>query len=111
MEITTTQYKHCDLVQVAGRVDSATAPGFSEALGKITGEARYRIVLDLSRMEFISSAGLRVLINTQKDCKRYNRGELVLVCVPTNIHNALDLSGFIELFKIFPDVLTGVGHF
>ncbi len=111
MEIKATQYKHCDLVQVTGRVDSATAPAFSEALGRITGDARYRIVLDLSRLDFISSAGLRVLINTQKECKRYNRGELVLASVPSNIQNALDLSGFDELFKSFPDVLTAVGHF
>ena len=111
MEVKSTPYKHCDLVKVEGRVDSSTAPVFSEALTAITGDGRYRIVLDFSKLEFISSAGLRVLINTQKECRRYNRGELVLACVPTNIHNALDLSGFVELFKLFPDVVTAVGHF
>ncbi len=59
----------------------------------------------------MSSAGLRALINTQKVCKRYNRGELVLVGVPDNIRAALDLAGFIPLFKIFDDVLTAVGNF
>lgn len=111
MEVTSTAYKHCDLVKVQGRIDSSTAPAFAEALAAITGEGRYRIALDFSQLEFISSAGLRVLINTQKECRRYNRGELVLACVPTNILNALDLSGFVELFKFFPDVVTAVGHF
>lgn len=111
MEITTIQYKHCDMVKVTGRVDSSTAPAFSEALAAITGESRYRIVLDFSNLDFISSAGLRVLINTQKECKRYNRGELVLATVPSNIHNALELSGFNDLFKSFPDVLSAVGNF
>jgi len=111
MDVKTTQYKHCDLVKVVGRVDSATAPAFSEEIAKITGQGRYRIVLDMSGLEFISSAGLRVLINTQKDCKRYNRGELILACVPANIYNALDLSGFNHLFKFTPDVTSAVGNF
>jgi anti-sigma B factor antagonist len=65
----------------------------------------------MSELDFLSSAGLRVLINTQKNCKRYNRGELVLVQIPENIYAALDLAGFIPLFRIFPDVLTAVGSF
>lgn len=111
MEVKTTQFKHCDLVKVTGRVDSATAPAFAEELVKITGDGRYRIVLDMSALEFISSAGLRVLINTQKECKRYNRGELVLACVPANIYSALDLSGFNHLFSFFPDITSAVGRF
>jgi anti-sigma B factor antagonist len=59
----------------------------------------------------MSSAGLRVLINAQKTCRRYNRGEVVLAAIPANIHSALDLAGFIPLFKIFDDTLTGVGNF
>lgn len=111
MEVKTTQFKHCDLVKVNGRIDSATAPAFAEELGKITGDGRYRIVLDMSNLDFISSAGLRVLINTQKECKRYNRGELVLACVPSNIYSALDLSGFNHLFNFYSDVTSAVGRF
>jgi anti-sigma B factor antagonist len=59
----------------------------------------------------MSSAGLRVLVNTQKNCRRYNRGELVLAAVPKNIMSALDLTGFVPLFKIFDDALVAVGNF
>jgi len=109
MEVTTTQYKRCDLVKVNGRVDSATATQLNEALEAITNDGRYRIVLDLSDVEFMSSAGLRVLISIQKTCKRYNRGEVVLSTVPKRIYDALDLAGFIPLFKIYDDVLDAVG--
>ncbi len=111
METKITSYKHCDMVKVTGRVDSATAPQFSEALQNITDSGRFKIILDFSNLDFISSAGLRVLINTQKTCRRYNRGEVVLTCVPPNIFAALDLSGFTTLFQIFDDVLTAVGNF
>lgn len=111
MEISTTQYKHCDLVKANGRVDSYTAPQLADAFNQITDNGRYKIVFDMSDLDFLSSAGLRVLINTQKNCKRYNRGELVLVKIPENIYAALDLAGFIPLFKIYDDVLSAIGSF
>ncbi len=110
MEITHSQYKHADLVKVKGRIDSYTAPQLAETFNKITDEGRFKIVLDMGGLDFMSSAGLRSLINTQKVCKRYNRGELVLVAIPANIHAALDLAGFIPLFKIFDDPLTAIGN-
>jgi anti-sigma B factor antagonist len=110
MEVTTTQYKRCDVVKASGRVDSATAPKLAEALEAITGAGRYKIVLDLSEVEFMSSAGLRVLISTQKNCKRYNRGELVLALVPKRIYDALELAGFVPLFKFHDNVLDAVAN-
>jgi anti-sigma B factor antagonist len=47
----------------------------------------------------------------QRNCKRYNRGEVVLASVPERIREALDLAGFTELFKTFDDPLQAVGHF
>ncbi len=111
MEISTSQFKHCDLVKAKGRVDSYTAPQLADAFNDLTNNGRHKIAFDLSELDFLSSAGLRVLINTQKTCKRYNRGELVLVNIPENIYAALDLAGFIPLFKIYDDVLTAVGSF
>src|SRR5512146_2464420 len=111
MEINTTQYKHCDVLGLKGRIDSSTAPQFEQAIKFATDQARYKIVLDMSGLEFMSSAGLRVLVNAQKTCRRYNRGEVVLADVPPNIKSALDLSGFTPLFKVFGDKLTAVGNF
>jgi len=111
MEISTTEYKHCTLIKASGRIDSATAPQFAEALDTITEKGTFKIVLDMTEVEYISSSGLRVIINTQKNCKRYNRGELVLACVPLKIYSALDLAGFVPFFKLFDDITAAVGHF
>ena len=109
MEITTTQFKHCDLVKVTGRIDSATAPQLAEAIARIQDAGRYKIVIDMSGVEFISSAGLRVLIASLKNCRRYNRGDLLLAAMPKNIYSVFDLAGFTSIFKIYEDVLTAVG--
>ena len=111
MHIKCTRYKHCDLLIVEGRVDSSTSPQFADAINTILNEGRYKIVLDMVKVEFISSAGLRVLINAQRTCKRYNRGEVVMANLPKNIYSAIDLAGFTSLFKIFNDVLAAVGNF
>jgi len=111
MEIANQEFKHCNLIKVKGRVDSSTAPEFTKALEKITNDSRFKIALDMSELEYMSSAGFRALLAAQRNCKRYNRGELVLVKVPDRIREALELAGFTELFKTFDDPLEAVGNF
>jgi anti-sigma B factor antagonist len=111
MEITNQEFKHCDLLKVTGRVDSSTAPQFTQALEKVTNGGRFKLVLDMKDLEYMSSAGFRALLATQRICKRYNRGELVLAQVPDRIREALELAGFTELFKTFDDPLKAVGNF
>jgi anti-sigma B factor antagonist len=111
MEVTTKQFKRSDLVEATGRIDSQTAPQLAEVFDAITEADRFRIVFDMSGVEFLSSAGLRVLINVQKACKRWNRGELVLANVSQRIQETLDLAGFVPLFRFSDDVLEAVGSF
>jgi anti-sigma B factor antagonist len=111
MEIKSTQMKHCVLVRVIGKLDGSSAPLLSEQFKKIIDEGNYHIVLDMSKLEFISSAGLWVLVNTQKACKRFNRGEMVFSEVPARIYSALDLAGFIHYYKLFKTTTEAVGSF
>jgi len=111
MEVTTTQYKRCDVVKAAGRVDSNTAPSLAEALNAITEAGRFKIVFDMKDISFVSSKGWWVLIDTQKKCKRYKRGELILVDVEKEIQESLNLVGLGAYFKIFDDLTAAVASF
>jgi len=114
MEVTIQNFKRCDLVQAKGRVDSSTAPMLTEAMEALTNDGHYRIVFDMSGLEYMSSAGMRVLISTQRACKRFNRGELVLAVVPQRIYEALELAGFLgptPLFKLYDNLPAAIGHF
>jgi anti-sigma B factor antagonist len=111
MEVTQHEYKHCHMLSLKGRVDSNTAPEFARALDAVTDKGRYKIVVDMTDLEYMSSAGFRALLATQRSCKRYNRGEVVLSAVPERIQEALELAGFTELFKSFPDSIAAVGNF
>lgn len=111
MEITAKNFKSCDMIVINGRVDSSTAPQLAEALEEVTGNGRYKIVLDMSALEYMSSAGFRALLSSQRTCKRYNRGEIVLAAVPDRVKEALELAGFTELFKTYDDPVEAVGSF
>ncbi len=111
MEITTKEFKHCHLVSLSGRVDSATAPQFTQVMDSLIDKGVYKFVIDMSGLEYMSSAGFRALLAAQRSCKRYNRGEIILATVPSRIQEALDLAGFTELFKSYPEPLEAVGSF
>jgi anti-sigma B factor antagonist len=111
MEITVQEFKHCDMLTVKGRVDSATAPQLAQALENANEGGKYKLVINMDGLEYMSSAGFRALLAAQRNCKKYNRGEVVLANVPVRIREALELAGFTELFKTFDDPLTAVGHF
>jgi anti-sigma B factor antagonist len=111
MELTTTQFKRCDVIKATGRVDSSTSPQLEEAMNAIVEGGRFKIVFDMSEVNFMSSKGWWVLIETQKKCKRYKRGEIVLVDVKEEIRSSLDLVGMGSYFRIYDDVTTAVGNF
>lgn len=104
--------KRCDLFRVSGRIDSEAAPQFEQELRSVLGAGRYKIVLNLSGVDYTSSAALRVLINTAKECRRISRGgDVRLALVNTRVQQVLELAGLIELFKIFDTEAEAVGSF
>src|SRR3989304_2125226 len=111
MEITVQEFKHCDMIKVKGRVDSATAPQLAQALEAANDGGKYKLVVDMSELEYMSSAGFRALLAAQRNCRRYNRGEVVLASVPPRIQEALELAGFTELFKNYDAPRAAVGSF
>ncbi len=111
MEIALTPIDNCDLVEIKGRIDSFTAPDLSKELTDIILNKRYKIILELSEVVFVSSAGLRVLIDIQKTCRKNNQGEVVLVNVPPRVYETLELAGFAPLFKFYSNISLAIQNF
>ncbi len=111
MEIKTRQYKRVDFVEVSGRVDSSTAPRLEATLQEIMGQDRFRLVVDMHGLEYVSSAGLRVLVSALKQARRWNRGDLRLAAVPGRIREVLQLAGLDVLFHIDENPVDSVGSF
>jgi anti-sigma B factor antagonist len=110
MEITTQQLDDCDVVKAQGRIDSMTAPALEETFEAITEAGRHHIVFDMSEVNFISSVGLRVMIDAQKACRRAG-GEVVVASLSPLIDRAFDLAGYHSLFAVYDTVDEAIDHF
>lgn len=100
MEITTQEIRQVELITIAGRVDSVEAVGLAKALESALRRGKYKIVVDMSQVDYISSAGFRALGDAQRNSKHHPGGEVVLARVPALIHDALEMVGFTEYFHI-----------
>ncbi|MGH8634431.1 MAG: STAS domain-containing protein [Burkholderiales bacterium] len=87
------------VVEVKGRIDSTTAPALGERLTASLAAPKVRVVLDLSRLEYISSAGFRILLLAAKRADVAG-SRFVLCGVSGKVRQLFDLGGFIDLFTI-----------
>lgn len=110
-KINTKQYKRVDLIEVDGRIDSSTAPQLDQALNRIINDGRFRLVVDLSETDFMSSAGLRALLAALKQVRRFNRGDLRLAGMSAKVKKAFELAGLLEVFQTFDNPVDAVGSF
>ena len=108
MEITTKEFQHVELITIKGRMDSVEALRLAQALESAYHRGRYRIVVDMSQLEYMSSAGFRALGDAQRNSKRHPHGEVILAQVSVRIYEALDLVGFTESFRLFDDVTSAL---
>jgi anti-anti-sigma factor len=88
-------FSEAGTVNVAGRLDAAQAPRAQEFLDQVRGHC----VMDMARLEYISSAGLGVLLRTHKRLMSTGSG-LKLVNVNHHINDIFSYSGFDKLFEI-----------
>lgn len=108
-QIVHTELKRCDLFKLAGRFDSSKAQDVEAALWVAIGAGRFRLVLDMTHVEYISSGFLRVLVATQKEVKRFNRGDLYLAAPTQRIQDVLKLAGLDAMFQTFATPEEAVG--
>jgi len=109
--VETAQIDKVDVVKAAGRIDSHTTPELKEAFNGLMDQSRYKLIFDMSEIDFLSSSGVWVLLETQKRCRRRNRGDLVIASANDNIQKTLDLAGLMHFMKMYEDVDSAVGSF
>lgn len=98
MEVTETQVDGTLVIAPRGRLDSNTAPEFEQRLlQSLTGKPR--LVLDLAGLDYISSAGLRVLLMAAKKVKQ-GQGRLALCELQAPIREIFEISGFLSILDV-----------
>lgn len=88
------------VVSVTGRMDAVTAPEFESKITEVIIGGERKLVVILTGLEYISSAGLRAILAIAKRM-RENQGQLVFAGLQGHVLEVFKISGFRSIFKIF----------
>ena len=98
------------VIQARHRLDSTSAQDFHDRLGAAIAAARRAVVVDMEELTYISSAGLRVMLQATKDLER--RGVRFAICsLSKDVRETFEVSGFDQMIDIRPsraDALAAV---
>lgn len=107
MEIKDDKIDGQTVVSLSGRIDSTAAVEFEEKLIEIIDTGCHVMVVDFLRVQFISSAGLRVLLLAAKKVKPYG-GKILLCDMSKDVREVFDISGFSSIFEIHDKVASAI---
>lgn len=116
MDISIRQLQRVDVLSLSGRLDASSSPELKREIEALLDKGRARLVLDLTNLETLSSAGLRVLADARKRARAFKITDLeggdVRIAGPSKyIREVLDLTGFSTMLQIYEDTLSAVGSF
>ena len=100
MDINQQQQDQTIVLEPRGRLDSTTAGELEGHLLSLLDQGQCRLVVDFVQLDYISSAGLRVLLMAAKRVKALH-GSLALCCMKNNIREVFEMSGFDRIFAIY----------
>ena len=85
------------IIEIVGRLDTITAPALDKTINEDIGDAK-NLVLDVKGMEYISSAGLRVLLAAQKKMQKIGSMKVTGVC--QEVMEVFEMTGFADILVI-----------
>ena len=85
------------VIEVSGRLDTITAPALDSSINECAEYAK-NLILDLQNLEYISSAGLRVLLSAQKKMQKIGSMKVINVCEA--IMEVFEMTGFADILVI-----------
>ena len=85
------------IIEIVGRLDTITAPALDKTINEDIGDTK-NLVLDVKGMEYISSAGLRVLLSAQKKMQKIGSMKVTGVC--EEVMDVFEMTGFADILEI-----------
>ena len=89
------------IISISGRIDTVTSKDVEAKLDGAIVERKEKIIINLAKMDYISSVGLRVLLAALKK-QRQNHGYLLLASLQPFVQNIFKITGLDKVFQIFP---------
>lgn len=109
MEVGLTKIEEVSVLTIKGRVDASNTSKLENVCNKLLSQKESKVLIDGTSIDFISSAGLRVLLKLAKEVKKYS-GNLAIAHINDYVQQIFKISGFTELFPIYENVVEGLSH-
>ncbi|WP_420645021.1 STAS domain-containing protein [Candidatus Leptofilum sp.] len=110
MELRTRYYNDIAIFSLNGRLDAATVPSFLQAVQGQVDDGYGRLVIDLKKVDFLSSAGIKVLVQTAQ-LSRQQGGDIRLANARGRVKYVLNLAGVDSIIKVYPNVVSATASF
>jgi anti-anti-sigma factor len=102
MELTENKTEKCIIIGISGRLDTINYSILEKRLMELIDQNVSRILVNCSRMDYVSSSGLRILLMALKRITMV-KGKFVLCSLQENIREIFEISGFTTIFEIYPN--------
>jgi anti-anti-sigma factor len=107
MDIKPRQHGDILVLDMIGRLDSSAAGKAHDAMANFANSGAKRVVLNLDKLEFVSSAGLRTILTLAK-LLQSSGGDMKICHASPGVKEVLEASGFNSLIKIFDDEASAI---
>ncbi len=109
LKIELEEIEHRVILRIDGRLDAPSAPILEKKINSLIDEGHTHLLLDFSRVDYLSSAGIRVLLSAQKKLKSKN-GDLFLFSVNDDVLEVIKMAGFDKILRIFSNEKEALQH-
>lgn len=96
-----------NVLPLEGEIDLHISPRVAVSLAQMTQKKLNPVVVDLSRVSYIDSSGLAVLIEAMQNTEQYG-GKFAIVGLQENVRSIFEIARLDQVFRIFPDVETAL---
>jgi len=110
MEIVEKKLGSVNVLSLSGRLDAYCATEVEKKMDSLIEAGQPCLVIDLDKLEYISSSGLRVFLAALKKTRK-QQGDIKLACMKPFIKEVFDIAGFSQLFNIFDTQEAAVSAF
>ena len=102
MIVTKDEHEGAVIIRCEGRLDAMSSPQLENTMNSIIDDKHNKVLIDFSKIEYLSSAGMRLLLSVTKRLKTAG-GQLSLFGIHDDVMEIIRMAGFDHILNIFPD--------
>ena len=110
MEINIKKLDHLKIISLTGELNAITSAEVESKILQLIMGGNKKLIIDLEQLSYISSAGLRIFLVSNKLIRKME-GEIRICCLNHTVKEVFEISGFNMIFKVFPDQASAIESF